>query len=189
MLFRSQLKELNATLEQRVAERTAIAEHRALQLRALAARLTQAEQKERQRLATILHDHLQQLLASTKFHLASFRRRVTDSQQSESLRQVDHLLDESLATSRGLMLDLSPPILQQGDMRQVLEWLAGWFDSKHGLAVDVQTDEAADPQDREMRVLLFEAVRELLFNVVKHGKVDRAWVQLEIGRASWRERV
>ena len=55
-----QLRTLNATLEERVAERTAEAEERAAQLGVLALELTRTEQRERERIAQVLHDHLQQ---------------------------------------------------------------------------------------------------------------------------------
>ena len=70
-----QLKALNETLEQRVAERTAMATRRAAQLQALAAELTQTEHRERRRLAQILHDHLQQLLYAARLNLEPLRRR------------------------------------------------------------------------------------------------------------------
>ena len=62
---------------------------------------------------------------------------LPDPQQREMLKQVDNLLDESLDASRSLTVDLSPPILQQGTMAQVLQWLAQWFAGKHGLVVEV----------------------------------------------------
>jgi PAS domain S-box-containing protein len=173
-----QLEELNQTLERRVAERTAEAKRRAEQLQALAARLTQAEQNERQRLATILHDHLQQLLVGAKFHLGVLRGRRQEPDVREPLDQIDALLDQSLETSRNLTVDLSPPILMHGNMTQVLRWLADWMRSKHGLEVKLHADEQADPQAHEVRVLLYQATRELLFNVVKHAQVDQATVEL-----------
>jgi len=151
---------------------------RAEQLQALAARLTQAEQNERQRLATILHDHLQQLLVGAKFHLGLLRGRRQDPDLREPLEQIDGLLDQSLETSRNLTVDLSPPILTHGNMAQVLGWLADWMRRKHGLAVELHADDEANPQAREARVLLFEATRELLFNVVKHARVAQAAVEL-----------
>ncbi|MGE5346481.1 MAG: GAF domain-containing protein, partial [Acidithiobacillales bacterium] len=71
------LRELNETLEQRVLERTAEAEDRAVQLWALASKLTQAELKERQRLAGVLHDHLQQVLVAAKFNLDALKGKLT----------------------------------------------------------------------------------------------------------------
>ena len=140
--------------------------------------MTQAEQKERQRLATILHDHLQQLLVGTKFHLGLVRGQQDDPDLRQSLEQIDSLLDQSLETSRNLTVDLSPPILTHGNMAQVLRWLADWMRSKHGLQVRLVADERANPQAHEVRVLLFQAVRELLFNIVKHAKVEEATVEL-----------
>lgn len=181
-----QLKEWSRTLEQRVAERTAVAEHRTTQLRALAAQLTQAEQKERQRLAMVLHDHLQQLLVGMKFSISILRSHVQGDDGPRFLSQLGDLVDQSIDTSRSLTIELCPPILTTGTMSEVLNWLAGWFASKHGLRVEVQTDEQAHPPAEEIRVLLFQATRELLFNIVKHAGVDRARVEmarLEDGRA------
>jgi PAS domain S-box-containing protein len=174
-----QLKEWSETLERRVAERTAEAEHRAKQLQRLAGELTQAEQKERQRLATILHDHLQQLLVGAKFHLNILHSQTTDAPVREGLRHVDDLLDQSLTTSRSLTVELSPPILYEGTFAQVLQWLARWAREKHALAVDVRADEQVNVQDRSVRALLFQAIRELLLNVRKHAKVNKACIWMK----------
>ena len=65
------LRELNATLESKVAQRTAELQYRARQLQKLTLELSQAEDRERKRIAEILHDDLQQILAAAKFHLNS----------------------------------------------------------------------------------------------------------------------
>lgn len=166
-----QLKTLNDTLEKRVAKRTA-------QLRALAGELSQAEQRERHRLARILHDELQQLLVGAKFNVDIVRSQTDDIQLRQMLGQIDDVLDESLKVSRSLTVELSPPILYQGNMSQAMQWLARWMQEKHGLAVDVEADENANPEAEEVRILLFQAVRELLFNVVKHANIKRAQLSL-----------
>ena len=68
------LRAVNESLEQRVAERTAEVQRQADQLRALAAELTQAEQRERKRLAKILHDHIQQLLVAARMQVEWMQR-------------------------------------------------------------------------------------------------------------------
>ena len=73
-----QLKTLNETLEQRVAERTAVATRRAAQLQVLASELTRTEQRERRRLAQILHDELQQTLYAARLTLGTLRSRVEE---------------------------------------------------------------------------------------------------------------
>jgi len=51
----------------------------------------------------------------------------------------------------------------------------------HRLAVTITAPAGADRLAPETHVLLFQAVRELLFNAVKHGRVDRASVTMTAG--------
>lgn len=174
-----ELKSLNETLEERVAERTAVAERRANQLRALASQLSQAEQRERRRLARVLHDGLQQLLIAAKFTMSQLKRKTEQSDLCEPVKQVDELLEQSIHASRELTVELSPPILYDMGLVPALEWLARQMSEKHHLKVEIDGDPAVHPESEDVRVLLFEAVRELLFNVVKHAGVDYARVQVQ----------
>lgn len=180
-----ELKRLNETLEQRVAERTMVAEQRAAQLRALASELTMAEQRERRRLAQTLHDHLQQILAATKFRTAMLRGRVPGPEMDEAVLEINDMVDQAIGASRSLTVELSPPVLYDAGLVPALDWLARQNEQKHGLTVTVEADSGAEPAAEDMRVLLFQAVRELLFNVVKHAGVKEARVQLT--RASHRQ--
>lgn len=165
------LRELSETLERRVQQRTA-------QLRALASELTQTEARERRRLAQVLHDHLQQLLVVAKMRLSLLRQRGADTDLTASLREVEDLIAESIQASRSLTLELSPPILYDGGLAPALDWLARRVLDQHKLVVDVETSPDAEPADEAVKTLLFEAVRELLFNTVKHAGVDEARVTM-----------
>ncbi len=169
----SDLKRLNETLEQRVAERTALAEHRAAQLRALALQLTQAEQKERRRVAYVLHEHFQQLLVAIRFN-AELLRRHPDRPVDGPLQQIESALCEAIRVSRSLTVELSPPILYDVGLAQAMDWLGRWMQERHGLQVKAAIDPAAEPAEEDLRVMLFHATRELLLNVVKHAGVKSA---------------
>jgi two-component system, chemotaxis family, CheB/CheR fusion protein len=170
---RELLRALTVDLEQRVLERTA-------QLQALAIQLSQTEQRERHRLAKVLHDGLQQLLVGAKFHLQILRNQAPGDDVLQTVQQLNELLDQSLETSRSLTVEMSPPILYQGTMGQVLGWLALWMHDKHGLSVHLEIDEKANPKREEIRVLVFETVRELLLNIVKHAKVTSATIRMTL---------
>jgi CheY-like chemotaxis protein len=173
------LRELNETLEARVAERTAEAERRAHQLRALASELSQTEWRERQRLAAVLHDHLQQVLVGAKFNLEALKGSVLERDLLSLAGRVDELLDQSLAECRSLTVNLSPPVLQEGGLTGGLAWLSRRMREQHGLEVDVAVDDGfVEPADGGVKFFLYDAVRELLFNVVKHSGVRAARVFL-----------
>jgi len=178
------LRQAHDQLEQRVRERTAAlsAANRALadqadRLRALATEVTLAEQRERRRLATVLHDEQQQLLVAAKVDVTRLER-TGDARVEEACREVSALLDQLLARNRSLTLELSPPILQTGGLVPAIEWLAGWIAERYELQVVVQAEPAVVPGAEELTVLLFQAVRELLFNVVKHAQVQTARVDI-----------
>lgn len=174
-----QLKLLNAALEQEVADRTALAKWRAGQLRALIGELTQAEQRERRRLAELLHDHLQQQLVAAKFKVAKLQRILRNADALEVLLDIRDVLDESIDASRVLTYELNPPVLHESGFLAALEWLAQWKEEKHGLKVEIRGEPGVEPGDESIKVLLFQTIRELLFNVVKHAKTNRARVELE----------
>ncbi len=178
------LRELNATLESRVSERTAELERRARQLQKLALELSQAEDHERRRLAEILHDDLQQQIAAAKFHVSLIGSRVKgDPALQKAAARVDEMLMDAVAKSRSLSHELSPAILQHGTLSEALEWLADQMQTKHGLVVRVESDGRVNSNSDVLKSFLYRAVQELLFNAVKHARVGEARVRVRrLGR-------
>lgn len=177
------LREMNETLEERIAERTQVAEQRATQLRALASELALTEQRERRRLAKILHDHLQQILVAAKLKVGLLKKRIEIEDQRARLQRVDELLDESIGVSRSLTVELSPPVLYDAGFTAALEWLTRHMQEKHGFSVRVEVETDLEPAGEDLRVFLFDAVRELLFNVVKHGGTSEASLRVGVTNA------
>jgi signal transduction histidine kinase/ActR/RegA family two-component response regulator len=170
-----ELQKLNETLEQHVIERTALAEARARQLQALAAELIAAEERERRRMAELLHDDLQQILASARMQILS----VLETKGSDStLLNVEHLLVESIAKSRRLSHELSPAILHHSGLVPALNWLAQQMDKQFGLQVQLETQKAQQLDAASLKVFIFRSVQELLFNIVKHAGVKSARIVL-----------
>jgi two-component system CheB/CheR fusion protein len=173
------LKHAKEELEARVEERTAELRKRASQISLMASDLTFTEQRERKRMAHILHDQFQQLLVSAKMRIESLAKMDEDGRARETMNLV-RLMDEVLSNSRSLAVELSPPILGEG-LGRALAWLCGsWMKEKHGLQVHNMIDLTVDTPHEDMRILLFLAVKELLFNIVKHAGVTEAFVELTV---------
>ncbi len=173
----ARMLEWNKMLEERVAEGTAVAERRAKALRRLTAQLSDAEHRERQRLARILHDGLQQLLVAAKLRLPDCQS-LDREQLDEKIHSVHRLIDECIASSRNLAMELSPPVLQYGSLAEVIEWLQQWFAKNYSLTVDIQSDPTFPVVPRHVQVFLFETIRELLLNVVKHSHRNAALLRV-----------
>lgn len=170
-----------------VTERTR-AEERVLayqeQLRALALQLSLTEQRERRQLATMLHDSIGQALALAKMKLGGVRQAVYATPLAKSVDDVNNLVQQSIQHTRSLIFELSPPHLYEYGLESALAQLAENIEEQHEIAVEFEDDGSAKPLDEDVCVLLFQAVRELLINVVKHANATR--VRLSVMRESAR---
>ncbi len=166
------LRRAKEDLESRVQARTA-------DLQRLTAELSVAEQRERQRLSEQLHDGLQQLLVGARMQVEMLARIEPDrARLTDHCNAVLALLTQALNDSRSLSAELSPPILRQAGLLPALAWLGRWMEDTHHLTVDLRTEGGTEPHDEGTRILLFQAVRELLLNTVKHAGVRQANVKV-----------
>jgi len=172
------LREWNAVLEDKVAERTAELQFRARQLQKLALELTQAEERERRRIAVILHEDLQQQIAGARFHLGLVRNRAGEDRQRRAVDLVDELLRQAIEKSRTLSRDLSPAVLHLNDLAELLKWLAYRVQAQQGLSVNVSLSGDTTLHSEAVAMFLFRAAQEMLFNVVKHAGVREAAIQV-----------
>lgn len=168
-----QLRELNEALENRVAERTR-------QLRALAAELTMAEERERRRLAQVLHDDLQQVLAAATYHLERLRLQPPHEEDGAGLKEPIAMLRAAILTSRTLIAQLSPTILYEMGLVPALNLLGRQMEEQHGLLVTIVAEECLDAQSipEDIGVFLYQTARELLINVAKHAGTGGANLHL-----------
>lgn len=185
-------------LEQRVKDRTAelsqmveklqdeivrrrlaedVLRKRGEQLRQVASELTVAEQQERGRLAELLHDGLQQILVAAKLRLVELMQ-ARDPSIQKAANKVDELIGESIRASRDLTAELNPGILHEEGLLAAMEWLGQWMSDRHDLTVAMNVQGHIGQMPEATRILLFQSVRELLFNVVKHAQVRAARVDI-----------
>lgn len=148
----------------------------------LARSLLMAEQEERRRLSQILHDDLQQLLYATQMRISLIGQDLaTMGQQAlvDEIEEAGQWLKQCIDTTRQLTVDLSPPILKNEGLADALEWLQPQMERLYGLTIVINAEHNFRVADADLRALLFQVVRELLFNVAKHAGVNRVVVTLE----------
>ena len=150
------------------------------QLRSLVTQLTTTEQRERKQLATELHDYLAQMMVLGRIKIRKTRAQATadDPALMKSIDDVDEIFSKSLAYTRSLMSELNPPV-QETSLSSSLECLAEEM-LKHGLRVEVDLAKLPIPFPENQCMMLYQSVRELLINVVKHAETSSAKISLSI---------
>ena len=177
-ISQKRLMSFSAQLERMVDQRTQELVRSQDRLRTMATELNLAEQRERKRLAGELHDYLAQLLVVCRLNLGQVRRISLPEKAEDIVKETEDMLNKALNFSRTLMAELSPPVLQEHGLPAALQWL-GENMQRHGLNVVVDVAEAGDfVLSDNTAVLLYQSVRELLGNVVKHANCGEAAVHL-----------
>ncbi|MHC4662670.1 MAG: PAS domain S-box protein [Planctomycetota bacterium] len=143
-------------------------------LKTLASALLLAEERERHRIATELHDSIAQTLAIAKMKLGSFLKK----EPAKDLLEVNELIEQATQDTRSLIFEISPPILYNIGLEAAVEWLCEQVESQHGVKCLFIDDGRAKPIEDDVRVLLFQATRELLVNIVKHADARSAKVSV-----------
>jgi PAS domain S-box-containing protein len=152
------------------------------QLRSLAMQLAEAEDQERRRLAEILHDDLQQLLTGARYQLGALAKQAEDREGlGPGLSRIEELVQDAAEKARSLSHELRPAVLEQVELGPALEWLASDMQEKHGLKVRVLVQRQQELQlAAGLRLFLYKAARELLFNVIKHSGGREARIVLRV---------
>lgn len=141
-------------------------------LRSLATELAITEERERRRMASVLHDSIGTSLAMCKMHLGVLQQNKLFSEARDQLNQIRSLLELSIQSSRSLTFELSSPVLHELGLVPAIERLAEDMQLQHRIHVGFSDDGLEKPLSKELQTFLFHAVRELLTNVVKHAQAS-----------------
>jgi PAS domain S-box-containing protein len=148
-------------------------------LRSLASELSLAEERERRRIATEVHDHVGQNLAFAKIKLGDLLASVTSPDHKATLDEISKIVDEAIQDTRSLISELGSPVLYELGFVPAIQWLTQQASKRHRITIGFEDDGQAKPLSEEVRVLLFQAIRELLANIVRHSRAQIAKVTIE----------
>jgi signal transduction histidine kinase len=168
------LAELNETLESRVREQTQ-------DLRNLTAHLERAREEERTRISRELHDELGQELTAMNLALTLTQQRYTRDPQCvrSNLTELEALLARTRTTTRNLVADLRPRLLDELGIRAAIEWLIRQTQERSQLTCRLNADKI-ETLPAEISTVVFRIVQEALTNVTKHAHATLVDIELRV---------
>lgn len=180
------LKLLSSTLSvalERLRATKDISAH-AERLRSMALELGAAEERERRRIASDLHDQIGQTLALSLLQVSKLRSQATSPAADQALSDLHGHIEAALHDAKSLMFELSPPILHQFGLGAALEWMLEQCSERHGLKCRLVDEAGTARLDDDERMFLFRAAQELVSNVHRHARATR--VELTLSRSDGR---
>ena len=176
----SQLRLNQAELERRVQERTRELLNASHELRELSARILQAQDDERRRIARELHDGAGQLIAALGMeasNLARERERLS-SRAASSLDNIESLVVQMTQDIRTMSHLLYPPLLDEVGLQSALREYVTGFAERSGIQVSLDIPSQIDRLDRDYELSLFRIVQECLTNIHRHSGSKTASIRI-----------
>ncbi|MFW5393228.1 MASE1 domain-containing protein [Yersinia sp. 2544 StPb PI] len=150
--------------------------------RKLMERLVHTEEDVRKEIARELHDEIGQNITAIQIQAMLVNRSAPSAAAQSAANQISTLSQRIHQTTRQLLRQLRPPVLDEMPLDQALHHLAEEFAfAEQG--INFQLDYALPPNPGEDAVIftLYRLVQELLNNINKHAKAHNIHVSLRIG--------
>ena len=175
-----ELRKTRDKLEYRVRTRTADLMEQRGRLRSLASQLSLAEERERRRIATELHDRISQALAVCKLRVAEVRKEMPRGPVRSELTDVEEAMGELVRDTRFLTRELCSPALYDLGFMAAVRTLCEQFNRQHGETRFVVRELGNLPiMPQDMQIELYKSIRELLVNAVKHSEAAKVTVMID----------
>ncbi|MEA2165948.1 MAG: hypothetical protein QOK37_4075 [Thermoanaerobaculia bacterium] len=174
-----EVERLLATMRERADVEYTLRQQRD-ELRSLTSRLMHAQDDERRRLATMLHETTAQDLAALKMLLARLNQAAGYLGDSERLALAESisLTEQSIAGIRTVSYLLHPPFLDEAGLVSALRWYAEGFAERSGIAVELDLPDSFQRLPLDTETVLFRIVQESLTNIHRHAGSETARIRL-----------
>jgi len=177
-------KKLERSVEERAAElakaKKELRESKK-RLRSLSSKVLSAQEEERKRISSELHDSLGATLTAIKFSLEDGFRLVEEGGPiSESLKATVPLTRYAIEETRRISRDLRPSVLDDLGILAAIKWFCGEFQTLHpDIQVEKQIHIREDEVPNRLKIILYRIIQEATNNVTKYSKAGLLCLSFE----------
>ena len=177
----SELTMINTSLLREIEERLRIEQEileQQQRLLEMGQELAMTEERERDRIAAELHDQVSQRLVLARMKVEALGRRLLSPALEKTAEGICDLLDETIRDTRSLTAQIRPPLLAGAGLEAAVAWLGEELHEQYGLRMEFSDDHEPKALAYDIRSTLFQSIRELLVNVVKHAQISLVQVEM-----------
>lgn len=134
-----------------------------------------AEECERQKIATMLHDNIGQDLVLSLMKLDVFSKSKPMVQDIKEIEEIKKTIGRTIESVRTLSFDLSSSVLHKFGFAHAIEnWITEQAEKDHNIKFNITNNVKEIDLDRDKNVIVYQAIRELLINIIKHSNATQA---------------
>lgn len=156
------------------------------QLRDLSAHLQTVREEERKDLARELHDELGQLLTALKIDLVRLEEKSTNGKNNRAIAPgvknripaMVAIVDTAMETTRKIVAELRPGVLDELGLVAALEWQARQFQKRTGVRCYLETEFEETAACQTLKLTVFRIAQECLTNIARHSAANEARIIL-----------
>ncbi len=141
--------------------------------------IIEAEERERKRIASDLHDGVGQLFSTVKMNLGSLLERMDLSKNDDNslAEKTMAMVDESCREVRTIAHQMMPNVLLKMGLASAVRDFVNKIDS-HRLKVVLETFGLTERLDNNVEIVLYRVIQESVNNVIKHAGANLLDIQL-----------
>ncbi len=156
-----------------------VTERKELERKILSA-VIQAEEKERERFSRDMHDGLGPLLSTIKLYVNELG--AEDIRQDDKMNYVKYtsdLVDEAISNTRDISNNLMPRMIHDYGLVTALEAFCKKVNLANKISIQFDSRNMYEPLERNIQLILFRVVSELINNTIRHAGATEAVILLE----------
>jgi signal transduction histidine kinase len=156
-----------------------IAERKAMEQKMLSA-IIETEEKERKRFASDLHDELGPILSALKLYTDLLKKdEFNHISREEVLKNIDELSDIAIKTSKAISVRITPTVLHDFGLASAVQEFCKYINETGVVKINVRTDKYTINTRSLIETVLYQSVKELINNSVKHASAENINVEVK----------
>lgn len=157
------------------------------QLKMFAAHLQSVREEERTLLAREIHDDLGQILVAMKIDMGIMKHTITKANKDRELNdlmvkfdELLHLVDNTIKTTRRIMTDLRPEVLDMLGFTEAVRQHLKSFQERYKIECQLVKNTPKLDLKPQQSVALFRIIQEALNNIAKHAKASSVKIVIDL---------